>query len=111
MELDEDETTVQKAGDGLAIFVNDPSKTGVIRMQLLEASATNKKLWELREAGNPFSVSILDKNAPDFNCRSAQTMVQKPPVARRSKEHDIVEWVLVSTYLDVKGDGYSLVSP
>ena len=35
----------------------------------------------------------------------------KPPVVKRSKEHDMVEWVCTAVYLDVRGGSYSVAAP
>lgn len=110
VELDEDETTVQKVADGTGIFVTDPSRSGVIRFQILEASATNDIMWDLRAANSSFKVSVLDVAAPNLDCHGNYCRVAKPPVVKRGKEADVVEWVLICVYLDVKGGSYSLQS-
>jgi len=110
VELDEDEVDVVKVGDGTGIFVNDPSRSGTIKFQILEASATNDVMWALRTAGTSFPISFLDSSAPNLDCHGNNCRIQKPPVVKRSKEVDIVEWVCKCVYLDVKGGAYSLQS-
>lgn len=110
VELDEDETTIQKVADGTGIFVNDPSRSGVIRLSILEASATNDELWAKRAANSSFKVSVLDTAAPNLDCHGNQCRIAKPPVVKRGKEADVVEWVFICVYLDVKGGSYSLQS-
>lgn len=108
VELDEDETTVQKVADGTGIFVTDPSRSGVIRFQILEASATNDTMWALRTANSSFKLSILDTASPNLDCHGNYCRIAKPPVVRRGKEADVVEWVCICVYLDVKGGSYSV---
>lgn len=110
VELDEDENTIQKVADGSAIIVQNPSRSGVIRFQILEASATNDVMWTHRENNTSFSIGILDPNAPNLSCKGAQCRIGKPPVVRRGPEADIVEWTCICAYLNVKGGSYSLVS-
>ena len=108
VELDEDETTVQKVADGTGIFVNDPSRSGTFKFQILEASATNDIMWALRAANSSFKVSLLDVAAPNLDCHGNQCRIAKPPVVKRGKEADVVEWSLICVYMDVKGGSYSL---
>jgi hypothetical protein len=110
IELDEDETDIQKVADGTGLFVTNPSRSGTIKFQILEASATNDKMWELRESNSSFPVSLLDTAAPNLNCRGSYCRIGKPPVVKRGKEADVVEWMCKCIYLDVKGGSYSLQS-
>jgi len=110
VEKTEDDTTVKEAADGLGIFVVRPSKSGTIKFQILEASATNDIMWALRSGGSSFSVSVLDVAAPELDCNAAKARISKAPVVKRGIDHDMVEWTLIAVYLDVKGGSYSLAS-
>lgn len=110
VELDEDEVTVQKVADGMGINNLGLSRTGIIKFQILEASATNDVMWDLREGGAAFSLSLLDSAAPNLNCNGAKCRIVKPPAVKRGKETDVIEWVCSCVYLDVKGGSYRLAS-
>ena len=110
VELDEDVTTVQKVADGTGIFANNPSRSGTIKFQILEASATTDVMWALHKSNEAFSIGILDPTAPNLSCRGAKCRIGKPPVIKRGLEADVVEWVCVCAYLDVFGGSYSLAS-
>jgi hypothetical protein len=105
-----DEVTVQDAADGLAIFVENPSRVGEIRLSFLEASATNDKMEELYKSKATFSIDVKDSAVPDLDCRSAQCRISKHPTITRGREATFVEWVCICTYLDIKGGSYALVS-
>lgn len=110
VELEEEETTVDKVADGSAIMVVNPSSAGSITIEMLEASATNDDLWALRESGRQFPVSVLDSAAPNLNCNASYMRIAKPPVVHRSVEHAKIEWKLVAAYLNVKGGSYALAA-
>ena len=108
VELTEDEVTVQTSADGHAIFVETPGTSGIIRFQCLEASATNEYMWDLLETRATFSISMLDKEAPTLDVSSPKCRIGKRPVIRRLREHDVVEWVCVCTYIKCRGGSYRL---
>jgi hypothetical protein len=110
VEFDEDEVTVQKVADGTAIYSTNPSRSGTIKFQIIEASATNDVMWTLRKNNTSFSIGILDPTAPNLTCRGAKCRIGKPPVIKRGLECDIVEWTCICTYLDARGGSYSLAS-
>lgn len=110
VELDEDETTVQKVADGMAIFVKNPSRSGTIKFQFLEASKTNDVMWALRTGDTSFKLSIQDPSAPNLSCKGAKCRIGKPPIVKRGLEADVVEWTCICAYLDVKGGSYALAS-
>lgn len=110
VEMDEDEVSVQKSGDGLGIFVVDPSTSGTIKLTILEASATNDIMWALHKSGASFPVSVLDTAAPNLNCSGKKMKIVKRPVIKRSKEHDMIEWVCIAVYLKAEGGSYSLAA-
>ncbi len=109
-ELDEDETTVDKAGDGTAIFVKNASRSGQIRIQFLEAASVTDAIYTLLEADTPFKITALDSAAPNFDVRGNQCMVMKRPAIRRELLPDKPEWILACTYLNIKGGSYALAT-
>jgi len=111
VERTEDETVVVESGDGMAMFSNSASRSGTIKFQVLDASATNDVMWDLHKAGTSFKLSVLDVAAPNLDCKGAQCRVQKRPIVKRSKEVDVVEWVCIVAYLDAVGGSYTLVTP
>ena len=110
VELDEDETTIQKVADGTGIFVKGTSRSGTFKFQILEASATNDVMWALRQADTAFKLSFADPTSPNLDCHGNVCRVLKAPVVKRGKEADVVEWVCNSIYLDVKGGSYLLTA-
>jgi hypothetical protein len=107
-ELDEDENTIQKAADGVALINNNPSRSGTIKFQVLESSATTSIMWALRTANRAFKVSMLDTASPELDCKGAFCRIGKPPIVKRGLNGDVVEWLLICPYLDVLGGSYTL---
>ncbi len=111
-EYDDDHFSTQSVADGTAIPVKNPSRTGTITIAILEASPSNKTLWDLYRAcvdsDTGFAVSAKDSAAPEFNIKETYCYIQKPPTIGRSNEAAVVEWIIVAAYLDVAGGGYSL---
>lgn len=108
VERDEDEVETQSVADGTAIFVENPIRTGTVTFQILESSPTTDYMWALREARAAFKFNFKDSSAPNLNCGGKYLRITKPPVVKRGKEADVVEWVCRATYLDVKGGSYKL---
>ena len=109
-ERTEDEVTVQETADGMAIFVESPSKTGEFTAQILEASPTTKYLWDLRKNGKAFKVNFADTAATNLDASGKYCRIAKPPAIVRDKEAKTNEWKFVVTYLKMEGDSYRLES-
>lgn len=110
VDLDEDEVETMSVADGTGMFVENPSLKGTIKIRMLEASTTNAWLWTKRAARTTFSVGFLDEVVPDLECSAQQCRITKPPMFVRGKDPAVVEWILKTVYLDVKGGSYSLES-
>lgn len=110
VELDEDEVETMSVADGTGLFVENPSLKGTIKIRLLEASTTNAWLSDKRAERSTFSVGFLDSTVPDLECSAQQCRITKMPMVTRGKDPAVVEWVLKTVYLDVKGGSYSLES-
>ena len=108
VERDENEVDTQAVADGTAIFVENPIRTGTFKFQALESGPTTDVMWALREAGDSFKIGFSDTSAPNLNCAAKYCRIEKPPVVKRGKEADVVEWVLRCTYLQTKGGSYRL---
>jgi hypothetical protein len=109
-ELDEDEFTVSAVADGMAQFARNPKRTGQFVFTVLEASATNAKMWELWQDGGSFSISMTDRAVPNLDCKSQKTHIMKRVPIERNLEAPMSEWTCVCTYLDCLGGGFSLES-
>lgn len=107
-EMAEDENGVYKVDDGTGIFWEETSREGVFKLQIMQASSTNNKLYELFEANNQFQFAVTDANSEEFNCSAQKCKIKKRPVEKRAKEHDVVEWEIISIYMTLKGGGYRL---
>ena len=110
VELDEDEFTTQAVADGMAVFARNPKRTGRFTFTVLEASATNAKMWELWSAGNSFSIGMMDKVIPELDCKAQKAHIMKRVPIQRGLEASMSEWVCVCTYLDCVGGGFTLES-
>lgn len=110
VERNEDEVTTMEVDDGTAIMVEGNSRTGEIRMHCLEASPSNTYMSDLAKERRSFAISILDTNAPEMKADGKYCRVKKRPIIRRQRDHQVVEWVCVVTYLDCHGAGYTLES-
>lgn len=108
---DEDEVTVVKSNDGLAVFAENPSLSGTIVLEVLEASPTTDYLWARYNSQASFGISVLDAAVPALNGSGAQCRVMKPTEVVRDNEPKMQEWTLICTYLDIAGGSYSQVSP
>lgn len=110
VELDNPTTTVTAVSDGMAILNDSPIRTGKIKIQVLEASPLSNKLWDLYDSNRQFPIQFLDSNAPKFNCGAKFLKPEKPPVEKRAREVDVVEWIFIAPYLKVRGGSYKLVA-
>ncbi len=109
-ELDEDEVSVQTVASGLAIMNENPTLTGQIRINFLEASASTDALWTILDSGDTFTISALDAVAENFDVRGAYCRVLKRPKITRGAEATVSEWVFTSGYLDIKGGSYAVAT-
>jgi hypothetical protein len=111
VERDEDEVSTMAAADGMASFVETSIQTGTITFSHLEASPTSDYMWDLYETGDTFKAAVVDSAAPTLDCSAAYCRVAKAPVVTRTREGQMVEWVLRTTYLKSRGGSYSLATP
>jgi hypothetical protein len=110
-ELDEDEVTTQKVASGIGILNENPSLTGQIRINFLEASATTDAVYTILNSGETFTISALDEAAENFDVKGQQCRVMKRPVISRGAEATVSEWIFVAVYLDIKGGSYAVATP
>ncbi|MCK5610777.1 hypothetical protein KAR91_53385 [Candidatus Pacearchaeota archaeon] len=106
----DDEVTWQKVASGMAIAVEDPSKLGLFKLQVLESSPTTKYLWDKRRTRKSFKISMSDASAPALDCSAKFCRIAKPPITVRSGEVQVVEWTFGTGYLEMEGDSYRLES-
>lgn len=105
-----DRFKTNSVGDGFAWFEKDPDQTGIIKVQVAEASPTTDKLWDVYEDEGAFSFSSSDSNSDKYKVNNALCQIAKAPTVKRGKEGDVVEWTFVCTYLQARGGSYRLVS-
>ena len=110
-ELDDDEVVLTKVADGLGIMSTNPSQSGTIKVNWLEASKTTDDVWAILDSGASFSISAIDSSADNFDVRGQYCRVQKRPVVSRGAEATVSEWVFITAYLDIKGGSYALATP
>jgi hypothetical protein len=110
-ERNSDETTIVTSADGLSLPSINPDQSGTIKLTVLEASATTDVLWDLYNAGDPFSVGVSDDVSPKFDVKGQNCYITKAPIVRRGPDADRVEWTFVCGYLDIRGGSYDLLSP
>ncbi len=109
VDRDVDEYTTQVAGDGIGIFVRDPSQAGKIEIEFLEASASNDVMWDLEADGATFPISVLDTAVPNLTA-SGRFKIAKKVSIERDKGHKFVRWICITVYLDHRGGGYALAA-
>lgn len=110
VERNEDENEIFEVDDGTAIHVESNSRSGEIRLQILEASPTNDALQSLADQRISFPIGVADSHAPNLNCNGKYFRLKKRPVIVRQKAAQVIQWDFVTTYLNMKGGSYTLVT-
>ena len=109
IERKEDEVDTLETSDGLSIFVENPSKAGSIKIQMLEASQETGKMWTLRKNNSFFAISCMDAAIENFDCSGKRFRIKKAPIIVRDKEPKMLEWECVTTYLKSEGGTWKLL--
>lgn len=109
-ELDQDENSVDTVADGTAILVENPTRTGTIKVTFLEAAAVTDEIFALLESNATFAIGALDEAAPNFDVRGQYCKVQKRPAIVREAMPSKPEWVFVVPYLTIVGGSYALAT-
>lgn len=105
--LDDDEVTQFKVASGTAIDVENPSSTGTVVIEILEASESNEIFWAAREAATKKKFSFTDSAAPKLDT-NGRCRIRKPVNIVREGEPAVVAWTLGFTYLKIRGGSYTI---
>jgi hypothetical protein len=111
VELDEDETETQAAADGMAILIENPIRTGIIQLTVLDSSPTTDIMWDAFESDSGIKISFSDANAPKLAVLGENGRVVKRPIVRREKGVQLVEWNVKFAYIAARGGSYALQAP
>lgn len=106
-EKNEDDVSMYVGSQGEVTFVDSADNTGTITLTLKHDSPSNRKLMELRNDKEPFSVRVTDKNFDgDVSVGGSQARIQKAPPFNRGDSVEETEWaILVADWDQVFEDG------
>jgi hypothetical protein len=107
----EDSVSWEPSGDGLGQFVIDPSQAVIFKFTCDELVDSTNDLWDLQEAGTLFTLSFLDPNAPNFNCKGDQCLFAGRAALNRDKAKPRTEWTVICGYGKMRGGSFTLATP
>jgi hypothetical protein len=112
MEYTDPRTTSFMADDGTGLPVKNKKRNGLVTLSILQASETNKYLWDKLAADPEGGISIehVDTNSPDMKSSAPHAHIAAAPMVGKSGAHEVVEWTFEEIYLDIAGAGYEKLS-
>lgn len=109
VEYDDDRSESFVVADGSGVLNENPSRKGVLTLQVLESSPSTDYLWDLYQTNETMTISGSDSAVEKFKLSVPQCKYQKAPPLKRSGEVDVVEWSFVAVYIEYRSGGYEVV--